>query len=108
MSVGNGNFAAEEMISMVPFLFVTSYAIDGLVVTTESENSRRRRSVTISRCNIPKKPHAKLLPNTVEDSGSNRNAASFNANRLNASRNASKSCSFSGYKFAQTTDCGRV
>src|SRR3990167_5715802 len=103
MSVGNGNFAAEEMISMVPFLFVTSYAIDGLVVTTESENSRRKRSVTISRCNMPKKPQAKLLPKAVEDSGSNRNAASFNCKRLRASRNVSKSCSVSGYKLAHTT-----
>ena len=43
-----------------------------------TSNSRSSLSVTISRCNSPKKPHLNPNPKAEEDSGSNEKLASFN------------------------------
>src|SRR3989344_9579675 len=78
----------------------------GVVTTSASENSRRRRSAIISRWSIPKKPQRKPRPSVPEDSSSNENAASERRRRPKAERNFGKSSWLSGYIDAHTTGFG--
>ena len=50
-------------------------------------NSLSSLSVTISKCNKPRKPHLKPKPRALEDSGSKEKLESFNFNLANPSFN---------------------
>ncbi len=58
-----------------------------MVVSRLISNSLSSLSVTISKCNKPKKPHLKPSPKAEEDSGSKEKLESFNLSFANPSFN---------------------
>ena len=73
------------------------YITDGAVVIKPKSNSLSNLSITISKCNNPRKPHLNPNPNAIDVSGSYSNAASFNFSFSNASFKFSYSLPSSGY-----------
>ena len=63
------------------------YTTPGVVVNKFTSNSLSNLSVTISKCNNPKKPHLKPNPKAEEDSGSKEKLESFSLSLANPSFN---------------------
>src|SRR3989338_8553917 len=85
---------------------VTSYMVVGWVTTSTRLNSRRNRSIMISRWSIPKKPQRNPLPITPDDSSSYDRDESESRNFSSDCLSIKRSSCDSGYTLAHITGVG--
>ena len=87
IKVGSGKLDGFCKSFISPLFIWILYTTPGVVVNRFISNSLSSLSVTISKCNKPKKPHLKPKPKAEEDSVSKEKLESFNFNFANPSFN---------------------
>ena len=87
IKVGSGKLDGFWRSFISPLFIWILYTTPGVVVNRLISNSLSSLSVTISKCNNPKKPHLKPNPNAEEDSVSKEKLESFNFSLANPSFN---------------------